>query len=273
MGEKEKEKPDYNLADFKVGWRVDGGPKIKRIYVKTAEYVIYGTKRGVKYYIADEHLPKDKRIYFKRLLEIGPELDKVISLQPKSVKSVESINKQVARSMCQGFEDKIEAAKDLLVDAKERLIRLRCLQGRLHYFFSAFVLALAPFAFLLSIKFFNFFSGIPGIEIYAKIMTFGALGGFLSVSLNVWQLEIDLDATRRFNFAAGCSRIFISIAAAIFVYYAIKAKLILGTLEENDFGTYVAAIVAGFSESFVPNIIGKISKEEEMQINSATCKP
>ncbi len=273
MNEKEKKKGFHDIADFKVGSKEITNYKIQHIYIQTADYVIYRTKEGLRYYIADEFLPEDEKIYFKRFLEIGPELAKILSLQPEEIKSVESINKQVSRAMYLCFEDKPEFAKELLIDAQERLIRLRCLQGRLNYLYSAFFIALVPFVCLLLFKFSNLFSGIPEIDIYAKITTFGALGGFLSVSLNVWKLEIDLDARRNFNFTAGSSRIFIAIAAAILAFYAIKAKFILGTLHENDYGTYVALIAAGFSESFIPNIISKISKEEGEEIKSATCKP
>jgi hypothetical protein len=258
MNEKEKKKGFHDPADFAVGSKDSDKHIIQLVYVQTADYVIYRTEKGIRYYIADDYLPEDEKIYFKRLVGILPELGNILSFQPEDQSSFESINRQIARALNTCFENNLEYAKKLLIDAKKRLIRLRCLQGRLNYLFSAFFTALLPFILLLLVKFTNLFSGLTEIEIFAEIITFGALGGFLSVSLNVWKLEIDIDAKRNFNFAAGSSRIFIAIAAAIFAYFAIKAKLILGALEENDYGIYVALIVAGFSENFIPNIIRKM---------------
>ena len=282
MNDKEKTKGSHDPLNYKEGSNDPDGMKIEVVYTRTDEYVIYRGKKGVlQYYIADENLPKDKRIYSKRILEIGSEMARVYSFQPQELRRVELINKQIGRAMTQCFEGKIDFSKKLLVDATRRLIRLRCLQTRLNYLFSAAFTASVPFVMVMLIKFFNLFPSLPEFSLYSKIFAFGALGGFLSVSLNVWQLDVDLDAGRVFNFAAGCSRIFIAIAAAFVAYYAIRAKLIFGTIQDNHYGTYVALIVAGFSESFIPNILSNLSekvkeKETEKKKKEDTpisCKP
>lgn len=261
MSDRNQSKGSYDPLDYKEGSNDPDGMKIEVVYTRTDEYVIYRGKKGVlQYYIADENLPKEERIYAKRILEIGDEMAKVYSLQPQELSSVEVINKQIGRAMSQCLEGRTDTAKKLLNDASRRLIRLRCLQTRLNYLLSAAFTASIPFVMVMLIKFFNLFPTFPEFFFYSKIFAFGALGGFLSVSLNVWQLDVDLDAGRSFNFAAGCSRIFIAIAAAFVAYYAIRAKLIFGTIQENDYGTYVALIVAGFSESFIPNILTNLSE-------------
>ena len=263
MDDKEKMSRCHNPLDYLEGSTDPDGTKIEVVYTRTDEYVIYRGKKGkIQYYIADENVPKEERIYAQRILEIGSEMAKIYSLQPEELRGVELINTQIGRAMSQCIEGRIDAAKNLLKDATRRLIRLRCLQTRLNYLLAAAITALIPFIILMLIKLFNLFSNFPEISLYSKILTFGALGGFLSVSLNVWQLDVDLDAGRIFNFAAGCSRIFIAVAAAFVAYFAIKAKLILGTIQENHYGTYVALIAAGFSESFIPNILGNLSQKE-----------
>ena len=270
---KKNEKGLYDTSIFKVGSKdPTTNTTIEEIYYHTEDYVIFKANQKLRYYIADENVPKDKQVHRKNLRKVDLELGLVYSLQPEKVKGFGSITNQVARGMRQALAGEIDNAKILLTEARNRLIQLRCLQGRLQYLYIAFCTALLPLVPLLCVKFFNLFPDLPEIGLYLKIMTFGAIGGILSVSLNVWKLEIDLDASRNFNFAAGISRIFIAIAAGIVTYYAIKAKLILGTLQDNDYGTYVAIIVAGFSESFIPNIIRKISKEETEAAISTACK-
>ena len=282
MNDKEKTKGSHDPLDYKEGSNDPDGMKIEVVYTRTDEYVIYRGRKGVlQYYIAAENLPKDQRIYSQRILEFGNEMATVYSYQPQELSRVELINKQIGRAMTQCFEGNLDVSKKLLVDATRRLIRLRCIQTRLNYLFSAAFTASVPFVMVMLIRFFNLFPSFPEFAFYSKIFAFGALGGFLSVSLNVWQLEVDLDAGRVFNFAAGCSRIFIAVAAAFVAYYAIKAKLIFGTMQDNHYGTYVALIVAGFSENFIPNILSNFSekvkeKETAKEMKEDTpisCKP
>ena len=76
------------------------------------------------------------------------------------------------------------------------------------------------------------------------------------------------------NCAADGSRIIIAIVAAVFAYFAVKSELILGTLSKTAYGIYIASMVAGFSEKFIPNIISSISKEgkEKDSNQSISCK-
>ena len=199
---------------------------------------------------------------WNNFLKISSQLGRIYALQPEELSKVESINKTIARAITQSIEGNLEEATKLLNDAESRLIRLRCLQGRLEYLLSSGILALAFILVLLNATLLSkYFSISDEIVVLFKITTCGALGGFLSVSINVWKLDIDLDASRLLNFAAGSSRIIIAAVAGIFAYFAVKSDLILGNLSKTGYGIYIASMVAGFSEKFIPNIIRSISKE------------
>ena len=178
----------------------------------------------------------------------------------------------IGAHMC--FEGKIDDAKSILSGAENRLIRLRCLQGRLQYLISAFLVTFIPLIFLLGFYFIPFFKDRPSFFSFALILTCGAMGGFLSVSLNVWKLDIDLDASRQINCAAGSSRILIAMVASIFAYFAIKSQLILSILSDSNYGIYLASFASGFSESFIPNVIRKLSEKDEKNgtSNNTSCK-
>ena len=268
-----KKKGLRDPKEFQVGTKDLQGSQIDYVYVTDQNYVIYRTKEGIKYYIFDDYLPEEQRIYWKRSVEIGPNLGRIYSLQPEELKSIETINRQIVRGLNQSLEGNNEIAKNILQDAENRLIRLRCLQGRLYYLISAGLVAMIPLAILLIFEFIKYFEGKPEFATFAKIATCGAFGGFLSVSLNVWKLEIDLDASRMLNFASGGSRIIISIVSAIFIYFAIKSKLVLGAMDDSSYGVLVASVVAGFSESFVPNIIRKVSEDQNSDAINKACKP
>jgi hypothetical protein len=248
--------------EFIVGSKDLHGSEILQVYITASDYVIYKTETGISVYTYEDNLPDDDKIYWKRMVQIGPEIGEIKSLQPAK-KGFESIDRELVRGMYQALEGKIELARSLMETAKNRLIRLRCLRGRLEYLISSFVFTLFPLFFLLLFYFINFFQQKTFFITIASVASCGAIGGFLSVSLNVWKLEIDLDAGSALNFAAGGSRILIALMAAIFVYFAIKSELILGTMGKSEYGVYVACIISGFSESFIPNIIRKMSETNE----------
>jgi hypothetical protein len=271
MSENKKMKGSRNPKEFVVGSKDLQGSEILHVYITASDYVIYKTKTGIAVYTFEDNLPDEEQVYWKRMVQIGPEIGEIKSLQPEK-KGFESIDKEVVRGIYQALEGKIELAKSLLKIAKNRLIRLRCLKGRLEYLISSFVFTLIPLFFLLFFDAIDFFKQKPLFELFASIATCGAIGGFLSVSLNVWKLEIDLDAGSALNSAAGGSRILIAMMASIFVYFAIKSELILGTMGKSEYAIYVACIISGFSESFIPNIILKMSETKEIDDNAALCK-
>lgn len=265
MEESIKKKGVCDPKEFKEGGVDLQGAKIDHVYVTDINYVIYRTSEGIKYYIYDDYLPEEERIYWKRVVGIGPQLGRIYSLQPEELNSVESINRQIVRGVNQSLEGNNEEARSILQDAEDRLIRLRCLQGRLQYLFSAGLIAFIPITLVICHEIFPYCANNTQLLHFLKIATCGALGGFFSVSLSVWNLKVDVDASRMLNFAAGGSRILIAIVAAIFTYFAIKSKLILGALDDESYGIFVAAIISGFSETFVPNIIRKVSEKNGIE--------
>ena len=257
--------------EFKIGGLDLQGRKIEHVYVTGVEYVVYRTNQGIKVYIYDELLPDEERVLWKNFVKISNQLGRIYALQPEELSSVESINKTIARAITQSIEGHLADAVELLNNAESRLIRLRCLKGRLEYLISAGITVFTFIIMLSIIQFLSRYISIPDeLIMILKVTTCGALGGFLSVSINVWKLNIDLDANRILNAASGSSRIVIASVAAVFAFFAVKSELILGTLSKTIYGIYIASMVAGFSEKFIPNIIRSISKDErEKEIDKA----
>lgn len=268
MSKEENEAKKPTSDDFTVGAKDPQGRTIACVYFSFPEYVIYRTDKGIKVFTYDDHLAREDRIYTSRFLDIGAELATIYSLQPEEIARVESINIQIARGINQCFEGRLEAAKAILNDACARLIRLRRLQGRLEYLFSAFAL-LGLFLILSGIL--HMFASVNVTIIYSNIISCGAIGGFLSVALGVWKLDIDLDANRSHNLVSGASRIFISALAAVVVYFAVKSNVVFGVLysETSNTGIYLCSVIAGFSETFVPNVIRRLSEQEEHRLDKA----
>lgn len=257
-----------DIKEYKEGQFDQSNRKIVDIYMRTNEYVIYRTDTDIVHvYIADEHLPQNERIHYKNLMNIAIEIGRVNSLQSGRLTRMYSINKAIARALAKCLEGEIESAKEALSDVEGRLIRLRLLEGRLQYQLSSAIIVaflLCSVVLIIFVSNYDILSGISSYLIYLKVALFGSLGGFLSVSLGINKVDIDLDADWRTNILAGSSRILIALVASLFVYFGIKANLVFGIFNDDpsNFGLYIAAMISGFSETFVPNIITKISKEE-----------
>ena len=129
--EESKEKGIKKPEKFKIGENDLQGRQIEHIYVTGVDYVVYRTNQGIKVYTYDEYLPKEERVLWNNFLKISSQLGRIYALQPEELSKVESINKTIARAITQSIEGNLEEATKLLNDAESRLIRLRCLQGRL----------------------------------------------------------------------------------------------------------------------------------------------
>jgi len=252
-------------VDFRINENDNSGEKIERIYSHGQDYVVYRTKRTICVDYDDESVGLDA--FLDNHSKLSVDLARVYSWLPENLNKSETINRQIARSVAVNILGKYDQAKIMLDHAEERIKKLKTISGRLEYTFSSFGVAVIA---LIIMIIFNV-SDTYGYElfssyyIYSKIAFFGALGGIISVSLGFPKLEIDIDANTTTNFMIGSSRIVISIAAAIFSYFAIKSGVAFSFLAENGqkHGVIVVAMVAGFSEMLIPNIMTNISKSAE----------
>ena len=149
-----------------------------------------------------------------------------------------------------------EDAKKMLAHAEERITKLKTIKGRLHYTISA--LALVVTLFIIS----KCMSANES-AIFSQVMLCGALGGLLSIAVGFSKLNIDIDANWITNSLIGASRILIAITASLFSYFAIKSDIAFSFVShvEKDYGIFMIAMVAGFVEMLVPNIMNNLAKE------------
>lgn len=248
-----KIKPDQ----FIIGGTDNDGGKVKRIYLSSKKYAIFRTESAIRLDIDDDL--EDLELYESRHHELGLNLAKVYSILPSNLKWSEPINKQIARAIAVNLSGRKDDAIEMLAHAELRIEKLKTIEGKLHYTLSSFGVILALIGILL------YFRSTPETEIitYIEIALCGALGGMLSVATGYNSLEIDIDASWRTNCIIGSSRILISISAALFSYFAVKSGIIFSFIKEqnSDYGYYLVAMVAGFSEMLVPSIMNNLSEK------------
>lgn len=254
----ETTKKQLKPYDYKIGGIDNDGVEIKKIYAKAMDYVIYRTDTSIRIDMDDDS-PK-LGDYASNHYKIGVDLARIYSWLPENLSWSESINKQIARAMATNVAGNNDDAKTMLKHAEERIVKLKTLQGRLQYTISSFLIVVLVFA--VSVLIYPSES-----EIFPKVMLCGALGGVLSIAVGFNKLNIDIDANWQTNSLIGGSRILIAITASLFSYLAIKSDIAFSFINkvESNYGIFLIAMVAGFAEMLVPNIMNNLARDNSRQ--------
>jgi len=240
--------------DYKIENVDNDGCAVKKIYAKSPEYVIYRTDSAIRIDMDDDS-PKLKE-YSSNHYKIGVDLARIYSWLPENLSWSEPINKQIARAMTTNVAGNYEDAKKMLSHAEDRIIKLKTIHGRLQYTLSAFTLVLLVFVI-------SRFLSSSESSIFANVMLCGALGGVLSIAIGFRTLNVDVDSNWQTNCLIGGSRIVIAITASLFSYFAIKSDIAFSFVNKIDsnYGIYMIAMVSGFVEMLIPNIMNNLAKD------------
>lgn len=253
------------LDEIEVGSKDQRGRDILGIYWSTKDYIVFKHPWGLSPHFSDDNATATQQRHDYH--QIGPTLSHVNALRSGKIFNAESVDRAIARAIAQCLEGEIESSRKTLEGVTTRLQNLRNLQGRLEYQGAALLMTVVVGIFFYLLTLGPSSSGLTdsqpvlGFERVMSVALFGALGGFLSVSMGIRKLEIDPDSDSRINYVSGASRIIIAIIGSIFVYLGVVSDLVLGGLQafETEEGLLALAMASGFSETLVPNLFRKIA--------------
>jgi hypothetical protein len=93
----------------------------------------------------------------------------------------------------------------------------------------------------------------------------GAIGGMIGSALSVFVRSSDLQISpykqRVFSAFQGMSRIALGALFGFIFVCCVKANILLGVLSDQPFGILAFSILAGFSETFVPELLKRMETE------------
>jgi hypothetical protein len=97
----------------------------------------------------------------------------------------------------------------------------------------------------------------------------GCVGGIIGAAISVFQRSADLEI-RRFLppvqvILQGAVRLTLGILFGLLIVAAARSDLALGTFAANENALFIAGVVAGFSERFVPDLLTKLASDGEQQ--------
>jgi hypothetical protein len=99
----------------------------------------------------------------------------------------------------------------------------------------------------------------------AKTMILGGLGGTIGSALSVFarsnSLKISPYKQRRFSAFQGMSRIALGALFGFIFVCCVKGNVLLGMISDKRFAIFAFSILAGSSETFVPELLKRMEVE------------
>lgn len=92
------------------------------------------------------------------------------------------------------------------------------------------------------------------------------MGGAFSLTFTLRQRQFEAEIHPIVYAILGLERVILAIMAGFIAYFGIKSNLILGILNDNDSNFYAILFItslAGFSETFLPNLLERFIKNTE----------
>lgn len=263
---------EKGCLDYKVGENDFSGCRIHQIYYQKTDFIIYRHEDTICYMY-------DKPITTLLLSKLAPKISEVTTLIDRKKFSYYSFKRflyELAKVFKEGLEGHEKEANALLLMLRKKLIHYHTIKSRLNYIVGNIVMIII--GVICSIYVFNN-NTLPiiygNLNIYIYIATFGSLGGFISSFFQSKQMLIDINTNDFIYFFEGIVRILFSMVAAIVVFLIVKSNIILGILydnEKNNYAIYSLAVLAGFSEQFIPSLLSslkaKIDSADEKKQNT-----
>lgn len=267
---KYKEEQRKRLGSLIVGSKDPSGNFITKVLSKSDEYVIYEIKTKTLSeslrVLIDTEKENDKTL-IDLFNQVRVNFAKLKGLLYK-VNDDTSIKTRIAHVISHALSGKAEEANKQFEELIEEINKEYGQQfnHRLRYLLTILCATLLLIAFSI----YNYYNNLylEKIEITNLIFmaTAGSIGSFISISRRLRKTIFEKDVHWILYIFYGLERVFISIFCSVIVYFAIKSNLIFGLANELDkpiLAYIVFGVVAGFSETLVPNLLIKLEHENE----------
>jgi len=258
------------MSKFVVGAKDANGYEISYIYTRSDDFVIYGVKgvpmaEALRVHV-DPKIESDEVIFAKNYDQIKDELDKV-KFEIYRTGVDESYIQRVAHAIPLALRNEPDKAKALLKQIAADVIEeyKNRQNGRLFYMLGALEVSfitsvVAVITYLMRDAIFVSHNQALGLLVYA--VAFSSFGGLLSISMRLKELTLEKVLPRRMYLTYGALRQLFSILGGISVIILIKAGLAFSIASDNIYAILSLCLLAGFSETLIPNTLRKIENEK-----------
>lgn len=243
----------YNI---KVGDAI-GNHNVSKVYSRNnGKFVIYELNNsGIISYRCEDDIGKNIDNVNEVLNDV------ILSLTTKWLRRRYSA--RIADSIKDCLIGKFQNSNNKLKSILSSILYQKTIAYRIQYLMGTISTSLLIVLIILVFRQFNIFSSFE-----LNIVMFGLAGGIFSVAFNLSNIKIDILSNNKFlHYISGSSRSIIAGLSSIIMYVLIKADIMLGIIEDSsNYVFYTFAIISGFAENYVPNIL--IRKTEEKSVES-----
>ena len=189
-------------------------------------------------------------------------ISEILTSQPRSERARRQIFYQVASAVDRCIAGDRDNAESTLTQVRDRSRKVRLIEQQLSYLSGcAGITCLIWVVFIwFAVRFFGAFEAASSAVQILRILGLGAVGGLLSVVINLRKIEVENEAGLSVHFIVGATRASIASLAGVVMYLGIKGNLFLGIADQSSslYAIYLLCILAGFSETLVPNSLTKL---------------
>jgi hypothetical protein len=254
--------PDWHT--YRAGEGDRAGRKIRKIYAVGDGYVIYFIGCEL-YYETSPMLGKDLGTADSALARINRLLD----ANPEEGTREYQINVSTLELAADAFEmffcGERNEALEILNGIRDKLQAKEEGQRRLMYQLGTVLITAVVWALYLWCQ---SRGSMPAAWLpWILAAALAILGGLFSVCLNLGSLEVNVNQQKWFLLIAGATRSIVAFLAGIALLLAMRSKMFAGIAYKDDMTPSAGnpleiaemffCFLAGFSESFVPNILSK----------------
>lgn len=259
--------PDWH--QYRAGKGDKAGRKITRIYAADQAYVIYFLGCDL-YYETTPEIEHDLGSADASLARINRLLDSKPPTNSREYNENCSILELAADALEMFFCGEKPEAIEILNGLCDKLKAKEEAQRRLMYQGGTFVItALAWIVYLL----FRIEGWItPNWQPWFLAAALAMAGGLFSVCLSIGSLEVNVNQQKVFLLFAGATRAIVALLAGAGLLLAMRSKVFAGITYKGDPPAVAEALIAaemffcflaGFSETFVPNILSKATETKD----------
>jgi hypothetical protein len=268
--EEYKKEQAARMLSYQVGSKDRIGNKITKIFSKGGEYLVYeiktndlsdSIKLSIDTAIEDDDEP------LKKFYEVREKFTKLKGLLYK-VTDDTSIKARIGHILSHAITGKPNEANtqfELLIDEIETEYKNQY-NHRIKYLITTVLFLTIEIIFSTLVYSNNLFNELIHIRNLIYISTAASIGGFISITRRLRQMNFEKDVNSLIYIFYSLERMMIAIMAGVVIYFAIQSDLIFGivkNLEKPIYGYIVFAVVAGFSETLVPNLLINLENKEE----------
>lgn len=243
------------------------GYRITKIFSRNDEYVIYeietaSPSESIKTYVHSLDID-DAKGREKNFEAIRAKLNEVKAVLYKAKRDT-SCRQLIASAVAAGIMGNTQEANNSLIDIKRRLDEgyVADFQSRTLYLLGTYILCGS--ALLVGYAAYSWHGVSNGIPKALFVTSFATIGGALSVSLRIKEIELERDIDWRWITLYGVERGVVAAFCGLIMYLLLQGRIVFGFLDLQMLPVLMLIVIlAGVSEKLVPNILKNLEKDEK----------